>query len=245
VADRIDIALLRDRLRRDLLAAVAPDDVAEDVLHALGLVERLHDSVDRRRPDFLPCLDELDELVHDGAPLSDAGVVAGDRQSVAAQEDLDLQTVAQRVEDAVADRRELCRDVVRNVEHLFRQASFSFTSWDTTDPSALPETCGMTSAMTRPKSRMLVAPFSAIASSTISSSSSSASGSGMNSSSTASSPSSARAWSSRPPVRKASAASTRRLRSRCSTCSSSSSESGRCSSFSAERRLERMRRRAS
>src|SRR5918911_875427 len=37
------------------------------------------------------------------------------------------------------------------------QASFSRTSWLTTEPSARPETCGITSAITRPKSRMLVA----------------------------------------------------------------------------------------
>ena len=91
----------------------------------------------------------------------------------------------------------------------------------------------MTPAMTRPRSRMLVAPTSEMTSSMISSISSSDIGSGMNSSSTSSSYSSSSACSSRPPARKASAASTRRLRSRWRTCSSSSSESGRCSSFCA------------
>jgi hypothetical protein len=56
-------------------------------------------------------------------------VVTGQRQPVAAQQDVDLEPLAQRVEDAVPDRRELRGDVVRNVENLFRQASFSFTSW--------------------------------------------------------------------------------------------------------------------
>src|SRR5258705_62327 len=55
--------------------------------------------------------------------------------------------------------------------------------------------------MTRPKSRMLVAPFSAMASSTISSSSASESGSGMNSCHNGSSCSSAAGFSSRPAVR--------------------------------------------
>src|SRR5262249_10819821 len=64
------------------------------------------------------------------------------------------------------------------------QASFPATSCPTPEPSARPAPCGITSAMTRPMSRRLVAPFSAIASSTIRSSSSSESGSGMNSSST-------------------------------------------------------------
>ena len=60
------------------------------------------------------------------------------------------------------------------------------------------DTCGITSAITRPRSRSDVAPTSAITSSMISSSSSSDSGSGMNSSSTSSSYSSASACSSRP-----------------------------------------------
>jgi hypothetical protein len=55
-------------------------------------------------------------------------VVAGERQAVAAQQDVDLEPLAQRVEDAVADRRELGGDVVRDVENLFGQASFSFTN---------------------------------------------------------------------------------------------------------------------
>ena len=52
-------------------------------------------------------------------------------------------------------------------------ASFSRTSWLTAEPSARPATCGITSAITRPMSRMLVAPTSAITSSTIASRSSS------------------------------------------------------------------------
>ena len=40
LADRVDVALLRHRLRRDLLAAVAPDDVVEDLADVLRLVER-------------------------------------------------------------------------------------------------------------------------------------------------------------------------------------------------------------
>ena len=117
-----------------------------------------------------------------------------DRQPVPAEENRALEPIPERIEDAVADRRELRRDVVRDVERLFHllhalsvgavpgcQASFSLTTWLTTEPSARPETWGITSAITLPKSRMLVAPFSAIASSTISSSSASVSGSGMNS----------------------------------------------------------------
>ncbi len=53
VADRVDVAFLRHRLGRDLLAAVAPDDVAEDVLDVLRLVERVQDGVDRAGTDLL------------------------------------------------------------------------------------------------------------------------------------------------------------------------------------------------
>ena len=49
----------------------------------------------------------------------DDASVAGDRQPVAAQEDRDLEAIAQRVEDAVADRGELGRDVVGDIENLF------------------------------------------------------------------------------------------------------------------------------
>src|SRR3712207_6383125 len=69
-ADRVDVALLRDRLRGDLLPAVAPDDVFEDVADVLGLVERAEDRVDGRRPDVVAAFDEVDELVDDRARLS-------------------------------------------------------------------------------------------------------------------------------------------------------------------------------
>jgi hypothetical protein len=56
-------------------------------------------------------------------------VVACDRQPVAAQEDVDLEPFAERVEDPVADRGELGGYVVRDIERLFGQASFSLTTW--------------------------------------------------------------------------------------------------------------------
>jgi hypothetical protein len=107
---------------------VTPDDIAEDVLHVLGLVDRLEDGVDRRRPDLLPGLDQLDQFVHDRARLGNADVVAGERQPVPAEQDVDLEPFAEGVEDAVADRGELGGYVVRDVEDLLGQASFSFTS---------------------------------------------------------------------------------------------------------------------
>src|SRR5205823_13115374 len=66
-ADGVDIALLRHRLRCDLLAAMSPDDVAEDVLNVLRLVERIQHRVDGSRTDLLPRFDELDQLVEHGS----------------------------------------------------------------------------------------------------------------------------------------------------------------------------------
>src|SRR6185437_7368931 len=71
VADRVDIALLRHGLRRDLLPAVRPDDVGEDLVHVLGLVDRAEDRVDGAGADLLAALDELDELLDDRLRLGD------------------------------------------------------------------------------------------------------------------------------------------------------------------------------
>ena len=61
------------------------------------------DCVDGGRPDLVPALDELDELVDDSTRGGDPVVRALDRQLVAAQADRAVQPVAQRVEHAVAD----------------------------------------------------------------------------------------------------------------------------------------------
>ena len=71
LADRVDVVLLRDGLRRDPLAAMRPDDVLEDVADVLGLVDRVEDRVDRAGADLLAALDELDELLDDRARLRD------------------------------------------------------------------------------------------------------------------------------------------------------------------------------
>ena len=71
LADRVDVGLLRHRLRRDLLAAVAPDDVVEDLAHVLVGVERAEHGVDGVRADLVAALDELDELVDHLARLVD------------------------------------------------------------------------------------------------------------------------------------------------------------------------------
>ena len=54
-------------------------------------------------PIVLAGLDELDELVDDGARLRYAGVLPRNRQAVAAQQNACIQPVAECVEHGVAD----------------------------------------------------------------------------------------------------------------------------------------------
>ena len=93
---------------------MAPDDVLEDLADVLRLVERRDDGADGVRPDLVPALDELDELVHDRTRGGDAVVGPLDRQLVPAQAERAVQPVAQRVEHAVADSTELGGDFVRD-----------------------------------------------------------------------------------------------------------------------------------
>ena len=101
---------------------MAPDDVLEDLADVLGLVERRDDGADRVRPDLVPALDQLDELVDDRARGGDAVVLALDRQLVAAQTERAGQARAQRVEHAVAHSRELGGDLVRDGKGLLHPA---------------------------------------------------------------------------------------------------------------------------
>ena len=116
--DRVDVALLRDGLRRDLLAAVAPDDGVEDLAHVLAGLERPEHRVDGVAADLVAALDQLDELVDHRARALDVLVVALERQLVAAQADRALQPLAQRVEHAVGDPGQLGRDGVGDFERF-------------------------------------------------------------------------------------------------------------------------------
>src|SRR5215218_277532 len=121
--DRVDVALLRHRLRRDLLPAVAPDHGVEDIPNVLLRLERPEHRVDRMRPDLVPALDELDELVDHLARLRHVLLVAVERELVAAQPDRAVETVAQRIEDAVADPGQLGRNSVGAVGLLLNPMS--------------------------------------------------------------------------------------------------------------------------
>ena len=120
LADRVDVALLVDRLRRDLRAAVAPDDVLEDVADVLGLVERAEHRVDRARADLVAALDQLDELVDDRARLGDVRVVALERQLVAAQADRAVSRSRSAPSTPSPDAGELGGDVVRDRENFLQ-----------------------------------------------------------------------------------------------------------------------------
>src|SRR6266540_1283591 len=120
-ADLVDVVLLRHRLGRDLLAAVAPYDVVEDLADVVRLVERAEHGVHRRRADLVPALDQLDELVDDRARLDDLRLVAFDRQAIAAQANGAVESVAERIEDAVAHAGELRGHVVRDVENFLHE----------------------------------------------------------------------------------------------------------------------------
>ena len=69
-----------------------------------------------------PALDELDELVDDGARLRHLSTVALDRKLVAAEADGAAKPVAKRDEHAVGDARQLGGDRVRDGQRLPHRA---------------------------------------------------------------------------------------------------------------------------
>ena len=103
---------------------MAPDDVAEELLDVLGLVDRVQHRVHGRWTDRLSGLDELDQLVQDGAGLRHVDVVALDRHAVSAEADRAVEAVAQGFDDAVADPAELGGDVVGDVQDLLHPPQF-------------------------------------------------------------------------------------------------------------------------
>ena len=190
VADRIDVALLVERLRRDLLAAVAPHDVVQDVDRAALRVEHADDRVDRLLADRQALLDEARELLEEQAHLCHGRVTAFGDDLVAAQRDARTGALGDRLEQAVAIGAELLgecvvdregerchalmvpRGALDRVERVY-SARRARTRSCTRLPSARPAASAIASRMTCPISRGPVAPTFAIALSTIASSSSS------------------------------------------------------------------------
>src|ERR687892_590108 len=118
LANGVDVALLVDGLRRDLLAAVTPDDVLEDVAYVFRLVEGREHGADRVRSDLVTALDELDELLDDCARRDDVLVVAVESEPIPAEGDRRAEPLSERVQHAVLHARELGGDLVRDVQHL-------------------------------------------------------------------------------------------------------------------------------
>src|SRR5439155_8045540 len=147
------------------------------------------------RPEERVLDDRRDDPVHDAPAaqlhedVAEAGAVGGVQREPdrAPAEQVDVgvrrpeRTPSKRLRGRPDRRSGNARERATASRIHARYASFSRTSCETIEPSARPDTCGITSAITRPRSPMLVAPTSAITLSTIASSSSSDSGSGMNS----------------------------------------------------------------
>ena len=183
--------------------------------------------------DLVALLDQLGELAHDRGRGVDRGLVALEREHVAAQEDVAVEVALERPQDRVLAARQLGGDGVVELERLAHLdaheslASASRTRADARLPSARPPALAITTFITSPMSLGPLAPVSRdrggddrvelgvvelgrqVAS--ISSASDS----------------SCSASSGRPPSRNCAAASSRRLRSRRSTASSSSAVLGR------------------
>src|SRR6202043_4041059 len=86
-ADRVDVALLVDGLRRDAQPAVVPNDVLEHARGGLVRVERAGHRGDRAGADLVPTCDQLRELAHYALTRVCLARLAVEREQVAAQED--------------------------------------------------------------------------------------------------------------------------------------------------------------
>ena len=102
---------------------MAPDHVVEDLANVLRLIERGEHRADRIRADLVTALDEVDELVDDGARGRDALVVAPEREPVAAERDRAAEPLAERVEDAVFTPASSAATSLGDVEHLCTRLS--------------------------------------------------------------------------------------------------------------------------
>ena len=107
LADRVDVALLVDGLRRDLLGAVLPDDVLEDLGRRAVLVQRAGDGGDRAGRDVVALLDERGELLDDDRGGVDRLLLAVEREHVAAQPQVALDVALERAQHRVAAARQL------------------------------------------------------------------------------------------------------------------------------------------
>ena len=128
------------------------------------------------RPDHGAAAARTEELYRDHGRL-----VALQCQHVAAQEDVTVQMAFERAQDRVLATRKLCGDGIVELERLAHAVAYesaSRTRAEARFPSARPPDLDMTTFITAPSSRRLVAPVSAIAEATIAASSESPSSAG-------------------------------------------------------------------
>ena len=169
LADRVDVALLADRPRRDARRAVPPDHVVEHRgRRAVGIQHPDHGG-QRRLVERVPRRRQRAELLdHARAGLERAGL-AVEREQVAAQVDARVQALLQRAQHRVVVAREPRREVVRQLELASHAvASAARTCSETRLPSARPATSAITIAITLPRSLADSAPDWATARATIS-----------------------------------------------------------------------------
>ena len=187
-ADRVDVALLVERLGGDALAAVTPDDVVQDVHRAPVGIEHAGDRVDGLVAHRQPLLDEAGQLLQEQTHLCHGRVTALGDNLVAAQRDARACALGDRLEQAVSIRAQFLGKRVVNGERECRhtqivprrpRASYCMrrarTRSCTRLPSARPAASAMASRMTCPMSPGPLAPTFATALSTIVSRSSSGS----------------------------------------------------------------------
>src|SRR4051812_37684626 len=177
--DRVDVALLVDRLGGDPRRAMAPDDVLEDLGGRLVLVERVGHRGDRPLGDLVALLDEVRQLAHDDRRGGHRLRLAVEGDDVAAQEQLAVDVALEGAQDLVVGAAQRGGDLVGELELAAHQPrSASCASADTRLPSARPSTRAIDAFMTWPMSLGELAPVSATASATIARSSSSESSAG-------------------------------------------------------------------
>ena len=126
--DRVDVALLVDRLGRDPRRAMAPDDVLEDLGRRLVLVERVGHRGDRPLGDLVALLDEVRQLAHDDRGGGHRLGLAVEGDDVAAQEQLAVDVALERAQDLVVGAAEGGGDLVGELElaaHQPRSASWA------------------------------------------------------------------------------------------------------------------------
>ena len=111
--DRVDVALLVERLRRDLLAAMTPDDVVQHVGAGDAGIEHATERLDRLRADREPLLDECTELLDHDRGAAEPIVGSLDEHLVAAQVHRTAEPLREGGEHAIAIRAKLVRELVR------------------------------------------------------------------------------------------------------------------------------------